>query len=65
MTFINVDENTVDVYEKTGTNALGKLVIRYTLDAQEDEVTRYRYRRATESDIEAGVPLFVKEPYIK
>ena len=60
---VNLDENTVDVYVKSKDSKDPKIIIRYTLDTVEDEVKRYRYRRATDADISAGVPLFVKEPY--
>lgn len=59
----DIAENTVDVYEVVGLNPKGKIVTRYTLDTTEDKEQRYRYRRATQNDIDSGAPLFVKESY--
>lgn len=59
----NLEDNTVDVYEVTESGATKKIIARYTLDTTEDKEQRYKYRKATQNDINSGAPLFVKEPY--
>ena len=55
----NYSENCVDIIEKSSYVLVSQILLKY----EKDNVKRGKFRRATQDEIERGVPMYVREVY--